>query len=245
MPFLKKAEALPKTSIVPRHVGFIMDGNGRWAKKRHLPRQMGHVTGAKVFRRIVRACEARGVEVATFYAFSTENWRRPKEEVNAIMDLLRENLKEALSDFKTENVRTRFIGDRSALAPDIVALIEEAEMETAHKTGMILNVALNYGGRHELTLAMQSLARAAKNGELLPEEINETMISNMLDTAGQPDVDLIIRPSGEYRTSNFLLWQSAYAEYVFMDTLWPDFTESDLDRAFEEYARRNRRYGGV
>ncbi len=235
---------LPPEAI-PAHIGFIMDGNGRWAKKRGLARTMGHVAGAKVFRKIVKACEARGVKSATFYAFSTENWKRPKEEVDAIMNLLRDYLKESLADFKTENIRTKFIGDRAPLAPDILALMEEAEAETAHKTGLTLNIALNYGGRHELTLAMRSLAEQVKNGTLSCDDITEQRISDSLGTAGQPDPDLIIRPSGEYRTSNFLLWQSAYAEFVFMDVLWPDFTEEHLDRAIVQYAQRNRRFGGV
>ncbi len=231
--------------VIPSHIGFIMDGNGRWAKQRGLARTMGHAAGAKVFRKIVKACEARGVRSATFYAFSTENWKRPKEEVDAIMNLLRDYLKESLADFKAENIRTKFIGDRAPLAPDIVALMEEAEAETAHKTGLTLNIALNYGGRHELTLAMRSLAEQVKNGAISPDDITEQLISDTLDTAGQPDPDLIIRPSGEFRTSNFLLWQSAYAEFVFMDVLWPDFTEEHLDRAIVQYAQRNRRFGGV
>ncbi len=231
--------------VMPSHIGFIMDGNGRWAKQRGLARTMGHVAGTKTFRKIVKACEARGIQSATFYAFSTENWKRPQEEVDAIMNLLRDYLKESLADFKAENIRTRFIGDRAPLAPDILALMEEAEAETAHKTGLTLNIALNYGGRHELVLAVRTLAEQVKNGELACEDITEQYISDTLDTAGQPDPDLIIRPSGEYRTSNFLLWQSAYAEFVFMDVLWPDFTEEHLDRAILQYAGRNRRFGGV
>ncbi len=246
---LFRKKQVPKTAseslVIPAHIGFIMDGNGRWAKKRGLPRQMGHVTGAQTFRKIVKACEARGVKSATFYAFSTENWKRPQEEVDAIMNLLREYLKESLSDFKSENIRTKFIGDRAPLAPDILKLIEEAEEETKDKTGLTLNIALNYGGRHELALAVRALATDVQNGVITPEEIDEQVISDRLDTAGQPDPDLIIRPSGEYRTSNFLLWQSAYAEYVFMDVLWPDFTEAHLDRAIEQYNGRNRRFGGV
>ena len=230
---------------MPSHIGFIMDGNGRWAKQRGLARTMGHAAGARTFRKIVKACEARGVRSATFYAFSTENWKRPQEEVDAIMNLLRDYLKESLADFKAENIRTKFIGDRAPLAPDILALMEEAEAETAHKTGLTLNIALNYGGRHELVLAMRSLADRVKSGEMSSEDITEQCISDTLDTAGQPDPDLIIRPSGEYRTSNFLLWQSAYAEFVFMDVLWPDFTEEHLDRAILQYAGRNRRFGGV
>ncbi len=232
-------------AAVPAHIGFIMDGNGRWAKRRGMPRRAGHSAGAQAFRRIVKACEARGVRVATFYAFSTENWKRPREEVDAIMDLLRDYLKESLSDFRNENIVTRFIGDRSPLAPDIQELMREAEDATAHKTGMTVNIAVNYGGRHEMVLAVQKLAHRVINGKLAPDQIDEQVVSDALDTAGQPDPDLIIRPSGEYRTSNFLLWQSAYAEYVFMDVLWPDFNAKQLDKALEIYAGRQRRFGGV
>ena len=235
----------PTPRLVPQNLGIIMDGNGRWAKKRGLPRQAGHVTGAQVFRKITKYCEKCGVKFLTVYAFSTENWKRPQEEVDAIMNLLRQYLKESLADFQQENIRTRFIGDRSALAEDILELIREAEETTAHKTGMTLNIALNYGGQQELTAAAQALARRVQAGEITAEDINEEMLGAALYTEDQPPVDLILRPSGEYRLSNFLIWQSAYAEFVFMDVLWPDFTEADLERAFEEYARRNRRFGGV
>ncbi len=237
-------EIIPDEAM-PKHIGFIMDGNGRWAKKRGLPRRAGHAAGAQTFRRVVRDCEARGIKSATFYTFSTENWKRPQEEVDAIMNLLRDYLKESLRDFQEENIRTVFIGDRSALAPDILELMKEAEEGTADKTGLTVNIALNYGGRHELVLAMKSLARDVQDGKLSPEDITEQLISDTLETAGQPDPDLIIRPSGEYRTSNFLLWQSAYAEYVFMDVLWPDFNDKHLDEALLAFAGRNRRFGGV
>ena len=249
MAFFKKKKKLTLAEVpkeaYPKHIGFIMDGNGRWATKRGLPRRAGHAAGAKVFRNIARACEARGIQNATFYAFSTENWKRPPEEVDAIMNLLRDYLKESLSDFRKENIKTLFIGDRTPLAPDIVELMEEAERETADKTGLTLNIALNYGGRHELVLAFKDLAVAVQNGVLQPEDVCEQRISDTLQTHGQPDPDLIIRPSGEYRTSNFLLWQSAYAEYVFMDVLWPDFDEAHLDEAILRFAGRNRRFGGV
>ncbi len=231
---------------VPVHLGIIMDGNGRWAKKRGLPRQAGHVTGAQVFRRITKYCQRRGVKVLTVYAFSTENWRRPQEEVDAIMNLLRQYLKESLADFQSENIRTRFIGDRAPLAEDIKELMEEAETVTAHKDGMILNIALNYGGQQEIAAAAQSLAKKVAAGELAADAIDDKALEAQLYTAGQPPVDLIVRPSGEYRLSNFLIWQSAYAEYVFMDDiLWPDFKDEDLERAFVEFARRDRRFGGV
>lgn len=230
---------------IPVNLGIIMDGNGRWAKKRGLPRTAGHVTGAQVFRKIAKYCEKCGVRYLTVYAFSTENWRRPQDEVDAIMNLLRQYLKESLADFQQENIVVRFIGNREELAVDIRALIEEAESSTAHKSGMTLNIALNYGGQQEIVSATRKLAEKVANGSLQPNEITEEMLQEALYTEDQPPVDLILRPSGEYRLSNFLIWQSAYAEFVFMDVLWPDFKESDLDRAFEEYARRDRRFGGV
>ena len=239
------AEAPAAGQVVPVNLGIIMDGNGRWAKKRGLPRQAGHVTGARVFRKITKYCEKRGVRYLTVYAFSTENWRRPAEEVDAIMNLLRQYLKESLADFQQENIRTRFIGDRTPLAADIRALMEEAEQTTAHKTGMTLNIALNYGGQQEITAAARRLAQQVQAGELTPEQITEERLQAALYTEDQPPVDMLLRPSGEYRLSNFLIWQSAYAEFVFMDVLWPDFTEKDLDRAFAEFARRSRRFGGV
>lgn len=239
----KKAESVPRK--IPVNLGIIMDGNGRWAKKRGLPRTAGHVTGAQVFRKITKYCEKCGVRYLTVYAFSTENWRRPQDEVDSIMNLLRQYLKESLADFQHENIVVRFIGNRDELAPDIRELIEESERSTAHKTGMTLNIALNYGGQQEITAAARSLADKVANGELRPQDIDEKMLEHALYTAEQPPVDLVLRPSGEYRLSNFLIWQSAYAEFVFMDVLWPDFKEEDLDRAFEEYARRDRRFGGV
>ncbi len=175
------------------------------------------------------------------YAFSTENWKRPQAEIDSIMNLLRDYLKESLSDFKHENICTRFIGDRTQLAEDIQALMAEAEESTAEKTGMILNIAINYGGRAEIVNAVRSIMTEG----ISPEDVTEQTLEQHLYTAGQPEVDLILRPSGEYRLSNYLIWQCAYAEYVFMDVLWPDFTEKDLEKAFTEYARRNRRFGGV
>jgi undecaprenyl diphosphate synthase len=226
-------------------LGIIMDGNGRWAKKQGLPRTAGHVAGAKVFRTIAKHCEKRGISTVTFYTFSTENWKRPQAEVDAIMNLLRDYLKESLADFQKENIRTRFIGDRSQLSPDIQQLMAEAEASTADKTGMILNLAINYGGRAELTAAMRQIAVQVKEGTLSPDAIDEACVEQYLYTAGQPEVDMILRPSGEYRLSNFLIWQCAYAEYVFEDILWPDFTVDDLDKALEEYGKRHRRFGGL
>ena len=242
----KKKDNAPENRPVPRHIAVIMDGNGRWAKKRGLPRQAGHAAGARVFRTITKECEKRGVQYLTVYAFSTENWKRPAEEVDAIMNLLRDYLKESLKDFKKENIRTRFIGDFAPLAPDIRALMAEAEESTKHKTGMTLNIAINYGGRHEIVQAVQRIAREVQQGTLSPDDIDEQQLAHHMYTDGQPDPDLILRPSGEYRLSNFLIWQSAYAEYVFMDDiLWPDFSAKDLDRAIAEFSRRNRRFGGV
>lgn len=239
----KTTEVVPRK--IPTNLGIIMDGNGRWAKKRGLPRTAGHVTGAQVFRKITKYCEKCGVRYLTVYAFSTENWRRPQEEVESIMNLLRQYLKESLADFQQENIVVRFIGNREELAEDIRQLMAEAEESTAHKTGMTLNIALNYGGQQEIAAATRALAERVAEGSLSPDEIDENMLEQTLYTENQPPVDLILRPSGEYRLSNFLIWQSAYAEFVFMDVLWPDFKEKDLDWAFEEYARRDRRFGGV
>lgn len=239
----KQQEVAPRK--IPVNLGIIMDGNGRWAKKRGLPRTAGHITGAQVFRKITKYCEKCGVRYLTVYAFSTENWRRPKDEVESIMNLLRQYLKESLADFQQENIAVRFIGNRDELAEDIRMLIEEAEESTAHKTGMTLNIALNYGGQQEIVHAARTLAERVAKSELTPDAIDEKALQEALYTEDQPPVDLILRPSGEYRLSNFLIWQSAYAEFVFMDVLWPDFKEKDLDWAFEEYARRDRRFGGV
>ena len=244
--FKNKQKTETALAPAPCHVGIIMDGNGRWAKKRGLPRQAGHVTGAQVFRNITKYCEKRGVKYLTVYAFSTENWKRPQEEVSAIMDLLRQYLKESLADFEAENICTRFIGDRAPLAKDIRDLMEEAEASTKDKTGMVLQIALNYGGQQEIAYAARTLAQKVAAGEITADQIDEQMLQNALYTTDAPPVDLIVRPSGEYRLSNFLVWQSAYAEFVFMDDiLWPDFKAADLDAAFEEFARRHRRFGGV
>lgn len=246
MPLFRKKTPEPELpAVLPEHLAIIMDGNGRWAKKRGLPRRVGHSYGAQTFRTITKHCEKRGIRYLTVYAFSTENWKRPAEEVEAIMNLLRDYLKESLADFQKENIRTRFIGNFEPLADDIRRLMREAEAVTEHKTGMTLNIAINYGGREEIAHAARCLAEDVQAGRLRPEAIDEKMLARRMYTAGQPDPDLILRPSGEYRTSNFMLWQSAYAEYIFMDVLWPDFKPADLDAALAEYARRNRRFGGV
>ncbi|MDR1002279.1 MAG: isoprenyl transferase [Oscillospiraceae bacterium] len=240
--FSKKKAARSADRVLPVHIGIIMDGNGRWAQKRGLPRMAGHRAGAQNFRVITRYCNKIGIKYLTVYAFSTENWSRPKEEVDALMKLFGEYLEEALRDFRDENIRTRFIGDVSAFSDELRALIEETEELSSDKTGLVLNIAMNYGGRAELVSAVKKMAE----DKLSPSEISEETVSQYLYTAGQADPDLIIRPSGEYRTSNFLLWQSAYSEYVFMDNiLWPDFTTDDLERAIDIYSQRNRRFGGV
>mgnify|MGYP002556730885 FL=1 len=236
---------MPDFSNLPAHVGVIMDGNGRWAKRRGLPRKMGHKVGAETFRTIVRYANRIGLRYMTMYVFSTENWSRPKDEVNAIMDLLRKYL-EDVDNYRSENIRIRFLGDLTVFDAKMQAKMAEIEKTSQDNTGLTLNLAVNYGGRSELTSAARQLALDAAAGKIRPEEITEQMLADRLYTKGEPDVDLIIRPSGEYRLSNFLIWQSAYAEYVFMDEiLWPDFKPADLDRALEEYQCRNRRFGGV
>lgn len=230
---------------LPEHIGIIMDGNGRWAKQRNLPRSAGHTAGAKNFRTITKYCSKIGIKYLTVYAFSTENWKRPAEEVNALMKLFKSYLEEAISDFKDEDIVVKFIGDKTAFSPELQKLIDENERMSAHRTGMVLNIAMNYGSRDEILQAVKNIASQVKEGSLDIDDITTDVISNNLYTAGQPDPDLVIRPSGEYRISNFLLWQSAYTEYVIMDVLWPDFSEQMLDEALIEYAKRNRRFGGV
>lgn len=243
--FDRRGPKAVKPDALPVHIGIIMDGNGRWAKKRGLPRQAGHRSGAQTFRKITKYCEERGIKYLTVYAFSTENWKRPASEVDGIMRLFEEYLRESISDFKKENIRTRFIGDFSPLAPGIRDLMKQAEELTKDKTGLCLNIAINYGGREEIVNAARRIAKDVEQGGMSPGDIDESYFESRLYTAGQPDPDLIIRPSGEFRISNFLLWQSAYAEYLFTDVLWPDFKPADLDRALEQYAHRNRRFGGV
>ena len=245
MAFLRKQEEGQQPLHLPVHIGIIMDGNGRWAKKRFLPRSAGHRAGASNFRTITRYCSKIGVQYLTMYAFSTENWSRPAEEVGALMGLFKEYLEEALRDFMDENIRVRFIGDVSAFPEDLRTLIQEVEEASAPKTGMVLNLAMNYGGRAEITRAAQAFAQEVASGAKRPEDLTQELFSSYLYTGGQPDPDLIIRPSGEERLSNFLLWQSAYAEFVYFDILWPDFKTSDLDEAIRIYSSRQRRFGGV
>lgn len=243
----KNTEELTDISQIelPKHVGIIMDGNGRWAKKRGLPRSAGHKAGANNFRTITRYCSDIGIKYLTVYAFSTENWKRPSDEVSALMSLFKSYLNEALTDFKDDSIVVKFIGDKTGFNSELQELIRENEEESANRDGMVLNIAMNYGSRAEITMAVKKISEKVKSGELSVEDITEQTVSDNLYTAFQPDPDLVIRPSGEYRISNFLLWQSAYTEYVIMDKLWPDFTKEDMNRALLEFANRNRRYGGV
>ena len=228
-----------------RHVAIIMDGNGRWAKKRGLPRNAGHAAGAEAFRRIANYGKTLGIQYLTVYAFSTENWKRSEEEVNGIMKLLGNYLQEGLRDMEKNSVRFRFFGDLSKLSPELQKLCLDAQDRSAGYDGVQVNFCLNYGGRDEIVKAAQAFARDVAAGKCAPEMLTESLFSDYLYSAGVPDPELIIRPSGEMRTSNFLLWQSAYSEYVFMDVLWPDFGPKELDAAIAEYYRRNRRFGGV
>ena len=231
--------------MLPEHIGIIMDGNGRWAKKRGLPRSAGHKQGARTFREIVRYCRSIGIRYLTVYAFSTENWKRPQSEIDAIMNLLRDYLDELERHSDEEQGVLRFIGDMAPLAEDLRQRITDVQERTAGREGITVNIALNYGGRHEIVHAVQQAVSLARQGTLTPEAVDEALVDSLMYTAGQPPVDLIIRPSGEQRISNFLLWQGAYAEFVFMDVLWPDFTPGDLDRAIAEFQRRSRRFGGI
>ncbi len=225
-------------------LGIIMDGNGRWAKKRGLPRTAGHTKGAEVFKDIIRYCNEIEIASVTFYAFSTENWSRPISEVNGIMKLFGEYLIMAY-DYEKENNRVVFLGDREPLSAKHVDMMNDIEEKTRKNTGTILNIAVNYGGRQEILRAAQILAQRAKNSEIEPKDIDENMFSNFMYTAGQKDPDFILRPSGEHRLSNFMLWQSSYAEFVDMDVLWPDFTRAHLDEAIEEFNKRSRRFGNI
>ena len=220
--------AHPKEFAEGLSIGIIMDGNGRWAKNRGLPRTAGHKRGAEVFSDIADYCDELGVSSVYFYAFSTENWKRPLEEVNAIMRLFGEYLLKGF-DYKNRNIRIKFMGDRTVLDEKLQQLMNKLEADSSVKTGMTLNIAINYGGRPEIK----------------PEEITEQLLSDAMYTAGQKDPDFILRPSGEKRLSNFMLWQAAYSELVEMDVLWPDFTRSDLDAAIEEFNHRSRRFGGL
>ncbi len=243
----KKKQINPEIDMqnVPQHIGIIMDGNGRWAAKRGLPRSAGHRMGAETLKKVVKHCNKLGVKSVTAYAFSTENWNRPQKEVDALMDLLYMYLQQVEEQFAGTNVILKVIGDRTPLSDKIKEAILYAEDYTKDNTGLILNVALNYGGRAEIVEATKLVAANLKSGKISQEDITEDYMSSLMYTAGVPELDLIIRPSGELRLSNFLLWQSAYAEFWFDSINWPDFSEKDLERAILAYQNRDRRFGKV
>jgi len=240
-----KDPGLDTSRNMPVHIAVIMDGNGRWAARRGLPRNAGHREGANTLKRLVRECDAIGIKYLTAYAFSTENWNRPSEEVDALMDLLLEFLQNAEKELAGTNIRISVIGDTGRLSEEIRKEIKRVVANTAPNTGLNLIIALNYGSRCEIAAAAARIARDVKEGRLDPEDIDEKLFSDYLYTAGIPDPDLVIRPSGEYRLSNFLLWQSSYSELWFSDVLWPDFTKEHLYRAIRDYQNRNRRFGGL
>jgi undecaprenyl diphosphate synthase len=230
---------------LPRHVAIIMDGNGRWAKKRGLPRTAGHAVGAETFRTIATYAKEIGLEYLSVYAFSTENWKRSQEEVSAIMGLLKKYLLEAIGQMERDRVKMEFFGDLSRLTPELQELCQRTREISSRYEGCQVNICLNYGGRDEILRAVRSWQADCAAGKTNPEELTEERFSSYLFSRGVPDPDLIIRPSGEVRTSNFLLWQSAYSEYYFTDVLWPDFSKNDLLKAIAAYQKRSRRYGGV
>lgn len=239
----KKPSKLGVPEKLPRHLGIIMDGNGRWAKRRGLPRSAGHAAGAETFKKIVNICGEMGIAYLTVYAFSTENWNRSPEEVEALMRLLAEYLDRAYEELNGKNVKVNIIGERYMLSDELLKRIEKLEEDMKDNTGLVLNIALSYGGRQEIVNAAKKAAEMVKRGEISEEEIDEKLLSSLMYTATQPDPDLIIRPSGEYRTSNFLLWQSAYSELWFSHVLWPAFSKRHLLEALNNYAERNRRFG--
>jgi len=230
---------------LPRHIAIIMDGNGRWAAKRALPRSAGHAAGAETFRRVATYCNEIGVEYLTVYAFSTENWKRPADEVGTIMQLLEKYLHEALMKMERDKIKLSFFGDHSLLSPELRKLMQETDELSKKLEGMQVNICLNYGGRGELVRAAANFAADVADGRVSRDSLTEEVFSEYMYSAGIPDPDLIVRPSGEMRLSNFLLWQSAYSELYFSDVLWPDFNERELDRAIMSYQSRDRRYGGV
>jgi undecaprenyl diphosphate synthase len=232
------------SGVVPRHVAIIMDGNGRWAAQRGLPRVAGHKAGAEAVRRAMRSAVDHGVEVLTLYAFSSENWRRSTEEIADLTGLMRFYLERELNSLMKEGVKLRLIGDYSAFGPDLVARLEKAIERTSINSRLTLVVALNYGSRSEIASAARAMAKKAAAGEIEPDQIGEESLAAELDTHGLPELDLLIRTSGEVRLSNFLLWQAAYAELLFLDTLWPDFDEQAFAEALQKFASRHRRFGG-
>ncbi len=240
----KKKEEIDMTRL-PVHIGVIMDGNGRWAKRRGLPRSAGHQAGADTLKKIVTECNKMGIKYITVYAFSTENWKRPKDEVDFLMNLLMSYLLDAERTLAGENVRIRAIGSRAELSEEMQAQIIKTEEFTSKNDGIVMNIALNYGSREELVRAVRNISEKVKNGEMQTEDINADTISSELYTGGQPDPDLIIRTSNEQRLSNFMMWQASYSELYYTKTLWPDFSVSHLYDAILEYQKRDRRYGGV
>lgn len=242
---LFRKQKTPTDRPVPTHIAIVMDGNGRWAKKRGMPRQAGHKVGAEAFRTIANYAKAIGLKYLTVYTFSTENWKRSEEEVNAIMDLLEKYLREILRDMDKNQVRFCFFGDLSRLSPQLQEEARLAAEESKKYSGVQVNFCLNYGGRAEIVRAAQQFARDCVEGKCRPEELTQERFSDLMYSAGVPDPELVIRPGGELRTSNFLLWQSAYAEYYFTDVLWPDFGPKDLEKAIAAYNGRNRRFGGA
>ncbi|MBQ7116737.1 MAG: di-trans,poly-cis-decaprenylcistransferase [Clostridia bacterium] len=237
-----------KFEVLPEHIAIIMDGNGRWAKNRGLKRTEGHKVGAKVFEEICEYCAKIGIKYVTFYAFSTENWKRSKLEVTAIMNLLRgylDRMQERVLENEEAGYRIRFLGAREGMPKDIVSRMDDVEKRSADKDRININIAVNYGSRDEIVRGVKDIVRDIQSGKISADDIDEELISSHLYTAGQPDPDLIIRPSGEYRLSNYLMWQAAYSEIYIDDVLWPDYTPADLDRAIEAYSKRNRRFGGV
>ena len=238
-PLAKIADGAP----TPLHVAIIMDGNGRWANARGKPRNAGHRAGAEAVRRTIEAAAALGIKYLTLFSFSSENWKRPATEVSDLMGLLRLYLRKEVTTMVDKNVRLKVIGERGRLSADIISAIDEAEARTAHCSGLTLVLALNYGGRAEIVQASKALAKAVAAGDFDPDAIDETMFAGALETAGMPDPDLLIRTSGEQRISNFLLWQLAYAEFVFVDKHWPDFGSDDLAAAIKEFGNRERRFG--
>lgn len=243
--FQRKKRHLEPERPVPRHIAIVMDGNGRWATKRGLPRTAGHAAGSEVFRRIATYCRDIGVEHLTVYAFSTENWKRSEEEVTAIMGLLKKYLFEAIEKMEKDRIKLEFFGDLSRLNPELQELAAKTRQISAKYEGFQANICLNYGGRDEIVRAARAYAQKCAEGAAVPEELNEAAFGSMLYSGDIPDPDLIIRPSGEQRISNFLLWQSAYAEYYFTDVLWPDFTPEELEKAITAFNKRNRRFGGA
>ncbi|KMT23079.1 isoprenyl transferase [Clostridium cylindrosporum] len=247
--FLKKKKKIEFHDLdmnnIPKHIAIIMDGNGRWAKKRGLPRSLGHKAGVETIREIVKTSSKIGVKFLTLYAFSTENWKRPKDEVNALMKLLLEYLKKEVEELNKNNVIINFIGDISMLPEICQDELKKAKEKTKDNSGLCLNLALNYGGRDEIVLAVKQIVKDVKNGLLDEENINQSTVSERLFTANMDDPDIIIRPSGEYRLSNFLLWQSAYSEFWFSNIFWPDFTSNHLYHAIIDFQKRDRRFGGI